>query len=356
MQNNKQKFGDLGQHWTPEKIVETMVSLIKFGETILEPSAGSGRFMRKLPSAVGLEIDPTVIPADLVGRFQVVNFFNFPTTQKFSTVIGNPPYVAGKLLPNDWFGDWIGVSPKTANAYIHFIEKCIHHTTEQSEIIMIVPATIFGDSSRGGTLRNMMLNLGSFTDVLTFEQNVWDEALVDTVIFRWERGIKSNKIRFNGTELNLIERNNFIWFLDYVPEFYVSDFFKVTVGSAPSANAYHNGDVVYVKGGKEILLSEKEMELWPRVHHTPPGMKILFNSGPTRRWPVFSVSDSGKHVDHALIPLIPFESLSVVCGELNEYFKLCGEELGLIKSGRWNVGVKQLTNCPIPSEIISKFR
>jgi adenine-specific DNA-methyltransferase len=136
MKNKNQQCGDLGQHWTPVDVASTMISLMKNSGTILEPSAGSGRFVELLnfKKLTALEIDERVIPKHLMSKYIIDNFFNFPETKKFNTIIGNPPYVAGKLLTSDWFNNWKGILPRTANAYLHFIDKCINHLEQIKEI------------------------------------------------------------------------------------------------------------------------------------------------------------------------------------------------------------------------------
>jgi hypothetical protein len=147
MKNNKQSIGDLGQHWTPNEIVDKMISLKRNTGKTLEPSAGSGRFVNKIKDITAIEIDKNVVPSDLLSVYNIINFFDYPEYHKFDTVIGNPPYVAGNLLLIEWFSNWKGVCPRTANSYLHFIDKCINHLSENGEIIFIIPSK--GASQQG---------------------------------------------------------------------------------------------------------------------------------------------------------------------------------------------------------------
>lgn len=357
MQNNKQNIGDLGQHWTPTTIVDLMISLKKNNGLTLEPSAGSGRFCEKITDATCVEIDNSVIPPHLAHQYVVANFFDVSTDQKFDTVIGNPPYVAGKLLTPEWFGSWTGILPRTANAYLHFIEKSICHMKDRAELIFIVPSTLFSDTSRGNILRKKMVAEGAFTDVIFCHELVeWENAAVDTIIFRWEKGATQCPVKTNIGQKNLFESNGFTWLIDFNPCGTLGEWFKATVGSAPTKAAVTSliGTVPYLKEGKEIMVDETDIDIWPRVHHTPFGPKIFFGGGPTRRWPVFFKGTSRTHLDHALLPK---KEIDVVkCAEiLNMWFKTNGEKLGLIKGGRWGCGVKQFENCPIDEQLFNQL-
>ena len=352
MKNNKQDIGDLGQHWTPAEIVDSMIALKKNDGLTLEPSSGCGRFLEKIDNIVGVEIDPSVVPDHLSDKVIISNFFDISIDQKFSTIIGNPPYVAGKLLTPEWFGPWNGLLPRTANAYLHFIEKCLYHLEDGGELIFIVPSSLFSDTSRGNVLRKKMVAEGAFTDVIFCHEAVeWENAAVDTLIFRWEKDAIQQKVKTNIGEKTLFESNGFTWLIDFEPCGTLGDWFKATVGSAPTKAAVTAATgIPYIKEGKAVLVNESDIDVWPRVHHTPTMNKIFYVGGPIRRWPVFFSGTSDKHLDHALLPK---KTLNVekAAKLLNDWFSSNGNALGLIKGGRWGCGVKQFENCPVDSEL-----
>ena len=85
-----------GQVFTPEKIVKKMLSLRKNVGSILEPSAGDGAFMQYLEkNAVGIEIDSRFITDKRVIK---KDFFLYSSSNRFNTIIGNPPYVRFKNI------------------------------------------------------------------------------------------------------------------------------------------------------------------------------------------------------------------------------------------------------------------
>jgi adenine-specific DNA-methyltransferase len=355
MKNNKQKTGDLGQHWTPHNTVERMCSLIENKGTILEPSVGSGNFLKALPKhTVGLEIDPNVVEFDN-GNIVIGNFFSYPTENKFDTIIGNPPYVQGKLLNDDWFDGWSGVLPRTANAYLHFIEKCFHHLNYGGEMIFIIPSTIFSNTSLGNNLRDILYRSGAFTHVF-YERTEWEKASVSTLYFRYVKGKKQEKVITDRGEKNLVFSNGFIWLIDYETEKTIGDFFKATVGGCPPSSDIGiktENSFEYFKDGNMVYVDETNKEKWPRYRLTAEENKIFFSSGPTRKFPVFWTGSSKRHLNFALIPKIEMD-LENAAEKLNEWFKESGESLGFIKDGRYAMGVKQIENIPLPKGFFSE--
>ncbi len=125
-----------GQVFTPGRIVRLMLSLRQRSGRALEPSAGDGAFASHLQDCVAIELDARVAPAGAL----IQNFFAYPVTEKFSTVIGNPPYVRYQdiehetkaLLDTNRFDG-------RSNLYLFFIEKAIRHLKPAGELIFIVP-------------------------------------------------------------------------------------------------------------------------------------------------------------------------------------------------------------------------
>ncbi len=85
----------LGQVFTPAPVVRAMLALRRKRGRVLEPSCGDGAFLRHLPGAVGLELDPDHCPPGA----QAIDFFAYPEREQFDTIIGNPPYVRFQDIP-----------------------------------------------------------------------------------------------------------------------------------------------------------------------------------------------------------------------------------------------------------------
>lgn len=353
MKNNKQKKGDLGQHWTPVDTAKFMVSLIQNEGSILEPSAGSGRFLDILPShTVACEIDSKVINPKY--KYVVGNFFDYPTKNVFDTIIGNPPYVAGKLLLPGFLGSWEdGVSPITANLYIHFIDKCLDHLTENGELIFIVPYTLLGGTSYGSKLRKKMLDMGNITHYYTPNAK-WESANVGTCIFRFQKGLTKNNgivITENGNKV-MTESKGFIWMTEYESSGTFADHFDIMVGSVPPANLMNRGNTRYFKDGKWIMVDEIDTDTWPRFKLTPRTHKIFFTGGPTRKTELFWSGTEMRHISFVMIPVDRKMDTVDMAKKLNAWFNENAERVGLKKDGRFSVGVNQLKSMPFPKELL----
>lgn len=120
---------NLGQFFSPKILVDKAASLIKYKSgRLLEPSCGNGAFRKLMDeTSVFIEIDKEVIFDD---RVLNMDFFDYPISEKFDTIIGNPPYIDNKLL-NITHSTAIKVQ---ANLYLYFIEKCFYHLKERGEL------------------------------------------------------------------------------------------------------------------------------------------------------------------------------------------------------------------------------
>jgi adenine-specific DNA-methyltransferase len=107
-----------------------------------------------------------------------------PITSKFRTIIGNPPYI----------------KQKTGNLYIQFIELCYNLLEADGELIFIVPSDFIKLTSASALLETMTQN-GSFTDFLfPHDEKLFEGASIDVLVFRYEKGLRSNRSSVNGTD------------------------------------------------------------------------------------------------------------------------------------------------------------
>lgn len=165
---------DYGIFFTPERIVDFMVSLIKPSTYsnnkdvgILEPACGLAQFLtgikRKHPwlfkraKLIGVEINPDIIHyVTTLNNGNHINIFKadyllWESNPIFNLIIGNPPYGIPSLsshytiktdpetkeryksLYETWYGKY--------NVYGAFIEKSIKLLKSQGQLIFIIPAT-----------------------------------------------------------------------------------------------------------------------------------------------------------------------------------------------------------------------
>ena len=142
----------MGQYFTPAFVVELMADLISDGSNqrkILEPSAGKGIFLDVLSKRGYLNVSGIEIDADVANQSQypieIANFFDYPTTEKFDIVIGNPPFVRWKNLPPEQKNYLLSASfwkkrMSGLTDYLQpFIFKSVDHLVSGGELIFISP-------------------------------------------------------------------------------------------------------------------------------------------------------------------------------------------------------------------------
>ena len=174
-----------GQVFTPPAVVTQMLALRRNRGRVLEPSCGDGAFLAALPEAVALELDGAIAPP----AAQVMDFFAYPETEKFDTIIGNPPYVRSRdVLPQTARLLTSQLLDGHSNLYLHFIEKCVRHLNPGGELIFITPRDFL--KSTGAKRLNTWLHAeGTITDLQDLgDVRIFDGAAPNCMIWRFERG------------------------------------------------------------------------------------------------------------------------------------------------------------------------
>lgn len=179
----------LGQVFTPEAVVRTMLRLRQNTGRALEPSCGDGAFLRHLHNAVGVELDTRHSPPEALN----LDFFAYPESETFDTVIGNPPYVryqditptTRRLLRQDGFDG-------RSNLYLFFIAKCVRHLNPGGELIFITPRD-FLKSTSARELNKWLFAQGTITHAIELgDARVFTNALPNCLIWRFELGNRSH--------------------------------------------------------------------------------------------------------------------------------------------------------------------
>jgi len=191
-----------GQVFTPPAVVATMLALRRHSGPVLEPSCGDGAFLRCLPGATGVELDSRHCPPGALNT----DFFAFPETQRFATVIGNPPYVRYQdilpatraLLRREHFDS-------RSNLYLFFIEKAVRHLAPGGELIFITPRD-FLKATSAVRLNRWLHAHGTITDAIELgDARVFAGAVPNCLIWRFELGNFSRRTRYaslgQGAEL-----------------------------------------------------------------------------------------------------------------------------------------------------------
>lgn len=217
---------ECGQYFTSSNDLQQYIfDKVKYKSSLLlEPSFGRGHLLLKFKEfnenypMVCYELDKNLIPIISFNKYQQIIYDNFITSKienKFKTIIGNPPYV----------------KQKDGNLYLKFIEKCFDLLDDNGELIFIVPSDFIKLTSASKVI-NKLITFGSFTDFLfPHNESLFENANIDVVLFRYEKGLYEKKVTVNNTEMYLNVNNNIITFDKTLKTGYnLNSIFNVYVG------------------------------------------------------------------------------------------------------------------------------
>lgn len=188
---NSKDVAALGQVFTPPAIVERLLALRKNTGRVLDPAAGDGAFCSRIPGCTAIEIDPAHCPPG--GRN--IDFFSFPETEQFATVIGNPPYVRARdIRPETRRLLHSRLLDGHANLYLHFIEKCVRQLAPGGELIFITPRD-FLKTTGSARLNTWLFDQGTITDFDDLgDARIFAGATPNCAIWRFEKGNPSHRL------------------------------------------------------------------------------------------------------------------------------------------------------------------
>ena len=219
-----------GRVFTPPDVVRRMTALRRNFGRVLEPSSGAGAFLREIPGAVGVEKD--AILAAATGAI-AGDFFDYPVSEKFETVIGNPPYVRHRDIPAETRAKLdMDLFDRRANLFLFFIQKALRHLTPGGELIFITPR----DFCKSTSARKLNAALHGAGTVTHYEElgdaKVFADASPNCAIWRFERGNFSRRLddgrafRCAGGQL----------YFGGVGAEVLGDYFRVKVGAVSGAD------------------------------------------------------------------------------------------------------------------------
>ncbi|MFN3883569.1 MAG: Eco57I restriction-modification methylase domain-containing protein [Rhodocyclaceae bacterium] len=379
MQKNRD-IQNLGQVFTPAAVVEQMLALRQRRGRTLDPAAGDGAFSKRIPDCEAIEIDPAVAPAGA----RVMDFFALPLSEKFDTIIGNPPYVRFQdilprtlaLLDHEMFD-------RRSNLYLHFIGKAVRHLAPGGELIFIVPRE-FVKLTAARKLNAFLYEEGDITDFIDLgDARIFGEHTPNCAIFRFERGRRERRLS-DGRRFMLVDGQLSFVRGDYcVP---LSELFEVKVGAVsgadevfehPEGNAefvcsttiddgetrrmIFNQPHPHLEAFKERLLArrvrpfdESNWWQWGRLHHVSEAPRVYVNCK-TRRPRPFFVHDCPNYDGSllALFPRLPGMDVALAADMLNDMVDW--HELGFVCDGRFLFSQRALQNCLLPA-VFDKLR
>ncbi|HEY9084060.1 MAG TPA: N-6 DNA methylase [Vicingaceae bacterium] len=197
--------GILYEYFTPDEIVQKMWGLaIKYGYNggdLLEPSCGTGNFIKYAPAAakvVGYEINPysnriaeilyphaTIYQQPFETLFFAGNVHlkdDFGDT-RYDLVIGNPPY-------GEFSGKWAGMGEKKwtgATEYDqYFITRGLDLLRENGLLIFIIPSSFLSNASKYNKIKEKIAAKAKLIDAYRLPERTFKRTDIgtDIVVFR----------------------------------------------------------------------------------------------------------------------------------------------------------------------------
>lgn len=387
MTRRKLNVEGLGQVFTPDNIVDLMLSLRHRRGRVLEPSCGDGAFSKRIPGCVAIELDRSVAP---VGSM-VMDFFAYPTSERFSTIIGNPPYVkfqdidrsTRSLLDGSMFDG-------RTNLALFFIAKAVEHLKPGGELIFIVPRE-FIKLTAAKKMNRWLFEHGTITHwVETGDTRLFQGAVPNCAIFRYELGNFSRHTQYRTWQTSWEDREfaEFAGQLAFtrthlnVP---LATLFDVKVGAVSGADdlfLHQDGNLEFVcsktidtgetrrmiynvkhpslNRHKERLLArrvrhfdETNWWMWGRAYHDAPGRPRIYVNGRTRRKEPFFTHKCEAYDGSilALFPRVEGMDLQLAVKLLNSAVPWA--DLGFVVDGRFVFSQRTLQTVVLPDEFIA---
>jgi adenine-specific DNA-methyltransferase len=373
----------LGQYFTISESLQTFVfEKVKHKkELLLEPSFGAGHLLKKFKEyeddypMVCYEIDSTIKPVISFNSHQTCIYGDFTTQdikQKFKTIIGNPPYV----------------KQKKGNLYLKFIQQCYDCLTDNGELIFIVPSDFLKLTSASSLIKSMTSH-GSFTDILfPHDETLFEDANIDVVVFRYEKGLLTNKTVVNGVDKICNVKNGIITFSEQsIHGISLNELFDVYVGMVSGKDdvfkiEFGNIEVLtdkdktepflfidsfptkckkindYLESNKQVLLSRKIKKFndknwfeWGAPRNLSSilekwGKSCIYIRTMTRKAEV-AFEGTVQYFGGTLLCLVPKKKQSLK--KIVSYLNSDSFKNDYTYSGRFKIGHKQVSNAVIPS-------
>lgn len=190
---------ETGSFYTPEKLIEYMVSYIRARikpNSILEPSAGDGRFVAPLKtfgapiSLIEFDSQKTNILASNFSsccNIRCADFIRYAnqSNEHFDLIIGNPPYIAKKNVPEDQCQEsekileYFNLDKSIfQNLWVSFVLSSMKVLSPNGAIFFVLPFE-FLQVQYAEKLRAFLETRFNTIEIITFEERVFVEIEQD---------------------------------------------------------------------------------------------------------------------------------------------------------------------------------
>ena len=381
------KVKNLGQVYTPVSIVQLMFELSTNNNSILEPSAGEGVFTGFIKSnsnrdITSIEIDPDNKNDNKNDNFIIMDFFDYDESNKFSTIIGNPPYVLYKNINIDTLSkieskNYFRSFDKRTNLFLFFIRKSIEHLEEYGELILITPRE-FIKATSSISLNNHLYKSGTITHWYEYgDKALFKGYSSNVVVWRFEKNNFSRETKtINGMKkFNLLDGQ--LIFSNEENKIKFSDLFFVKVGAVSGmddvfTNENGNSEFVcsftkktgelkkmffnikndYLSEYKDLLINRKIKKFnednwwqWGRGLYESNLDRIYVNCKTRDDLPFFT--NKCKYYDGTILAIFPKKEINI-----NKTIEILNnvdwDELGFKVGGRLCFSQKALENTYLP--------
>ena len=379
----KKQKKNLGQVFTETSEIKLMMSMMQNSGSILEPASGTGNFLKHLPqNTVSIELDASICNPQSLN----MDFFNYDVTNKFDTIIGNPPYVAFKeIIESTKMLLNLEEYDKRTNLHVFFTDKCLDHLNDGGEIIFVTPREFIKQTSVIPLIKKMS-SLGSFTHFYDYGDKMLFEGFSpNCAIWRFEKGNFNNTTKLlDGSVVKQQEISGQLVFSNTVYDKNLSDIFSVKVGAvsgldsifvSPKGNKdfvysetrttgktrkmYHDIKNSFLESHKKTLISRKIRTFsednwweWGRGFHSSDNDRIYINSKTRQDNPFFT--HTCKNYDGSVLALFPKVDIDIA-NAVEQLNKIDWNDLGFKAGGRYVFAQKNLQNIKIPSKIYDRI-
>jgi adenine-specific DNA-methyltransferase len=194
------KKNKYGQYFTPKLVADFMVSLLNVDKRkkILEPCCGDGIFLKALDDAgflnfEGIEFDSECI---IDKKYTVINkdyLLEENLSEKYAGIIGNPPYIRWKNLPNELkinlnkCNTWSNFCTSLSDYSTAFIAKAINDLEKDGTLVFITPE-YWLYTVHSQKVRNLLLEEGSVDRIYHFDESkIFNDVTASLIVFRFQK-------------------------------------------------------------------------------------------------------------------------------------------------------------------------